>query len=316
MNLFRAISNLLRFDRTNWKALALCIFAAAIFWIFNALNKNYSTNVRFPLEFEFDNAKYIPVDPLPAMLILNVSGNGWELFRQSLGLKVPNIALSLERPVETRKIVASTLSPVVASQIGSLTVNYIVSDTLRLKIEPRVLRKIKLVADLKDVTFKNNFDRISPVVILPDSILIEGPKSLVEKFSDTLEVKITASRISNSYRESVEIKIPNGDLIKRNPLVVEVIFDVGPMVEMVRSIKLNVPRMPWATEVDHDSVQCVFLIPQKEHERFLSDITVASAALYLVELKKGETKSLLPLIQGVPAYAKLLHADSVKMKKY
>ncbi len=316
MNLFRAISNLLRFDRTNWKALALCIFAAAIFWIFNALNKNYSTNVSFPLQFEFDNAKYIPVEPLPATLILNVSGNGWELFRKSLGLKVPNIALSLERPVETRKIVASTLSPVVAGQIGSLTVNYIVSDTLRLKIETRISRKIKLMADLKDVTFKNNFGRISSVVILPDSILIEGPKSLVEKFTDSMEVKITASRIDNSYRESVEIAIPYGDLIKRNPPVAEVIFDVGPMEEVTRSLKLNVPRMSSATEVDRDSVQCIFLIPQKEHDRFQSDISTITASLSSFEIKKGETKLLLPFIQGVPAYVKVLHTDSVKMRKY
>ena len=153
MNFLRAISNLLRFDRTNWKALALCLFAAAIFWIFNALNKSYATNLRFPLQFEFDNTKYIPVEPLPATLTMNVSGNGWELFRKSLGLKVPSISLPLERPVDTRKIVAGTLAPIVASQIGALQVNYIVSDTLRLKIEPKILRKIKLVADLGGVTF-------------------------------------------------------------------------------------------------------------------------------------------------------------------
>ena len=68
MNFFRAISDLLRFDRTNWKALALCFFAAAVFWMFNALNKNYATNLRLPLEFEFDNTKYIAVEPLPASL--------------------------------------------------------------------------------------------------------------------------------------------------------------------------------------------------------------------------------------------------------
>ena len=316
MNLFRAISNLLRFDRTNWKALALCFFAAAIFWIFNALNKSYSTNVSFPLQFEFDNAKFIPVDPLPATLVLNVTGNGWELLRKSLGLKVPNILLSLERPVETRKIVASTLSPVVASQVGSLTLNFIVADTLRLKIEPRQSRKIKLVADLSNVTFKKNFGRISPVVMLPDSIVLEGPKSMVENLRDTLKVKIIASRISNSYRESVEVTIPDGNLIKRNPPVSEVMFDVGPMEEMGRMVKLKLPKLPLATEVDRDSVQCVFQFPQKERNRFLSDIATATATITLVGIKKGETKSVLPEILGVPVYAELLHADSVKMKKY
>ena len=76
--------------------------------------------------------------PLPPVIVVNVTGNGWDLFRKNVGVKVPNIALTLERPVEIRKIVASTLSPVIASQIGALQVNYIVSDTLRLKIEPKI----------------------------------------------------------------------------------------------------------------------------------------------------------------------------------
>lgn len=316
MNLFRAISNLLRFDRTNWKALTLCFLAAAIFWIFNALNKNYSTNVKFPLRFEYDETRYIATESLPSMITLNVQGNGWELLRKSLGLKVPTIDLLLERPLETKKIVGASLSPVVAGQIGPLQINYIVSDTLYIKIESRISRKVKLVPDLSQVSFKKGFGRISLTTLTPDSVELTGPKSLVEAVNDSLALKVAASRISANFGESVEIKVSNNELISRNPPVTEVVFEVAPILEQEHLIRLIIPKMPWAVEIDSDSILCLFSFPMKDHDRFVSDIRQASASIILPEIKKGETISLYPHLAGIPSYATVVRIDSVKLKKY
>ena len=316
MNFLRAISNLLRFDRTDWKALALCFIAAAVFWIFNALNNNYAANLKFPLQFEFDNTKYIAVEPLPATLTLNVSGNGWEIFRESLGLKIPSISLPLERPADTRKIVTTTLSPIVASQIGALQVNFIVTDTLRLEIEPKLTRKLNLKADVSELSFKQNFGQTSPTVLLPDSVVLEGPKSFVESLHDTIFLKVKGTRINSNYRENVEVVVPHSELISRNPPVAEVMFEVGPLEELVQYLKLRIPKTPWGIELDSDSVRCVFVVPQKEHDRFLSEVSTLFVTINLVEIKKGESKSLMPYPNGRLPYAKLVLIDSVKMKKY
>ena len=315
MNFLRAISNLLRFDRTNWKALALCLFAAAIFWIFNALNKNYATNVSFPLRFEYDNIIYVPSQPLPARLTLNVGGNGWELLRKSIGMKVPTITLPLERPAEVRKIPGSALSPIVASQMGALQLNFIVTDTVRIHLELKVSRKLKLVADLKEVTFKKSFARTSPVVVLPDSVLMEGPRSFIDKLGDTLRLKVQASRISNNFRERIELVVDNNEFIIRNPPVAEVIFEVSAVEDVMVLVKLKIPKIPLSVEVDHDSARCVLSIPAKEHDRFLRDASSMVATFNVVDLRKGETTSLLPIVTGVPEYATLVKADSIKLKK-
>ena len=91
MNIVRIIFNLLRFDRANWKAVSLCIVAAVVFWIFNAFNKTYSTTIKFPVQFEFDNKTYTPAAELPTKLNVSVSGNGWEIFWNHVGLKIPKI---------------------------------------------------------------------------------------------------------------------------------------------------------------------------------------------------------------------------------
>jgi len=316
LNFLRAISNLLRFDRTNWKTLSLCFFTAAVFWIFNALNKNYATNLRFPLQFDFDGTKYVAVEPLPGALVLNVNGNGWEILRRSLGLKVPNISMTLERPADMRKIVAATLSPIVASQIGTLKVNFIVTDTLRLKIEPKVPRKIKLVAVLNNLSFRKNLGRTSKVVVLPDSVTLQGPKSLIENLSDTILLNVSGSRINRNFRESVEVMVPHNEMISRNPPVAEVMFDVGPVEEIVRQVSLRMSKVPWGVEVEKDSVQCVFVVPLKEHDRFLTEQLALSLSFDYATITKGQTKTFLPTLRGLPPYAGIVRIDSVKVKKY
>ena len=316
MNFFRAISNILRFDRTNWKALTLCFVAASIFWIFNALNKDYATNIRFPLQLEFDQTKYIAVEPLPSAILMNVSGNGWEILRKSISPKVPNISLSLERPTEVHRIVGSTLAPAVASQIGTLQLNYIVTDTLRLAIETKLSRKLKLVPDLSSVSFRDNFGISSPVKINPDSVMLEGPRQMVQRLSDSLAIVVQASRLNSNFDSNVDVLVTNSELISRNPRDVRVSFEVGPMDELVVIAKLELPKGFVPTNISKDSIRCTFKLPRKEREAFLKESTGLVASVEVRGLKRAEVKSFLPsLNKRFSPYTELIHIDSVKVKK-
>src|SRR5688572_3026280 len=114
MRVFNSFLNVLRFNRKNWRAVVLCIFAATVFWFFNALNKTYTTNINFPVRFDFDQSNYVPVSSLPNDVRINVTGNGWDLFKRSTGVKAVPLEIPLGRPAEVKKIVGSTL-PVIFS---------------------------------------------------------------------------------------------------------------------------------------------------------------------------------------------------------
>ena len=105
MSFFNSIFNILRFNKKNWKAVVLCIFTATVFWFFNALNKDYTTTISFPLAFDYDRDRFIPVEPLPRDVRINVTGIGWNLFRRSTRVKVPPLVIPLDRPADVKKIV-------------------------------------------------------------------------------------------------------------------------------------------------------------------------------------------------------------------
>jgi len=314
LKFLRVISNLLRFDRTDWTAVALCLFAAAVFWIFNALNKDHSANLSLPLEVQYDEVRYAAADHIPPQLTVNVTGPGWELLRKSLGQKVPVISIPLERPTDVRYIPGSTLARQVISQLGSLQLNYVALDTLRLSIEPRVSRTLKITADISRVTFRNNLGRVSPVELMPDSIKLEGPDSYINSLPDSLIVEAPARRVSGHYRESLEVRLDKNEFIRRDPPVAEVMFEVGPVVEISKQLPLPLPRTA-GLQADRDSLRVRLLIPGREQERFGEDFAAIIATLPEINIQRGDTIHLLPRLQGVPSYATVLYLDSVEVRR-
>lgn len=315
MKFLRLIINLFRFDRTNWTALALSVFAAAVFWLFTALNKTYSTNLALGLQVQYDESRYAPAQLIPNKLQVNVQGIGWELLRKSLGQKVPVVTLVLERPADVKRIAGNALEPQVVSQLGTMTLNYVVLDTLRLAIETKAARSFKLVADVSTINYRNGLGRISPVVVLPDSIHVEGPQSYVNALPDSLVIRVPVRRLGVHYRESLEVRFPNSEFIKRDPPVAEVMFEVGPVVAISHRFVIARPKSWGTVRVNADSIEVNFRIPKRDEERFKADVMSVAAAFPVLTLKKGDTVRVMPTLLQLPPYAHVTAMDSVEIIK-
>ncbi|MBL7872838.1 MAG: hypothetical protein JNM78_14575 [Cyclobacteriaceae bacterium] len=315
MNFVRVFVNLFQFNRTNWKAVALCFIAAAIFWIFNSFNKKYAANIRFPLRFDYAQDKYIPLTALPNEVSLNVSGNGWDLFRKSIGFKLPELRIVLQRPTDVKKIVASSLMPSFSEQVGNaLQINYIINDTLRLQIEELDTHKYKLVADLSHISFPEGYGRISPVVILPDSVRLQGAKSLLHQLSDSIILVLPNATLSERLHKEIEISIPNADAIEKKPKVASVMFEVGPMSLFEFYASVEVLHSSAKVSIA-DSVRVNVRIPKFQEEKFKAEKPLMLAVVDLKNKPKG-TYHLRPKLKGLAPYMEVLSIDSVLVKQY
>jgi hypothetical protein len=317
VSFFRVINNLFKFNRTNWKAVSLCFLAATVFWLFRALNKNYDTNIRFPLQFEFDQHRFVPSGPLSRDVYVNVNGKGWDLLRKNLTLKLPAVVIPLERPVDVKKIVGSSLPPLLASQLGNLKINHIVTDTLYLSFEPKDSIRMKVVVDQNRVTYKSGMGRTSPIVVLPDSVELTGPKSLIHRLPDSILVSLPEKKLGANFREQVEIKIEKDEFIRRKPPVVEVMFEVGEVMEIEQKLKLELINIPVAARVNlgKDSILCWVRVPRSRVSEYNQSARQAKAVLDLTDARSGARKAL-PIIIGLPSYASVIRADSIRLRLY
>jgi len=310
MSIVSSIFNLLRFNRKNWKAVVLCIFAATIFWFFNALNKNYTTNITFPLAFDYNVENYVAIRPLPQEVRVNVTGMGWDLFRRSLGLKVPPLVIPLERPSQISKIVGSTLPPLFANQIERVEINFVLTDTLYIALEPKATRWITLELDSPSILFRKGYALTSEPILQPDSIYIEGPWNLIKSISEPVYVKVDQRNIDEDFEEEVEVKFLNKELIRRDPPTVSVRFKVDQMREVKDSLRLVITNAPPGARPSLRIKQwyCTMVVPQRFMSVYKKDSV--TAVVNLRHFSRGTTR-IFPDVQGLPPYAKVIDGDSV-----
>ncbi|HEY3405842.1 MAG TPA: hypothetical protein VGK59_20800 [Ohtaekwangia sp.] len=313
MSFIGSIFNLLRFNRKNWKAVALCIFAATIFWFFNALNKNYTTNITFPLAFDYNSENYVAIRPLPEEVRINVTGMGWDLFRKSLGLKIPPLVIPLERPSQINKIVGSTLPALFANQLERLEINFVLTDTLHISLEPKATRWVTLALDSPSILFKKGYSRISEATITPDSIYIEGPWNLIKSISEPVYLKIDQRNIDDDFDEDVEVKFLNKEFIRRDPPTVSVGFKVDPVSEVKDSIKIEIINAPRGARPSLRMKEWygTFAIPKQFMSAYHKDSV--RALIDLRGFSRGTVK-VFPDVKGLPPYSDILKGDSVVIK--
>jgi hypothetical protein len=311
MSVLASMSNLFRFNSRNWKAITLCFIAATVFWFFNALNKNYTTNINFPLEFEYDQEAFIPVKPLPSSVRINVTGMGWDLFRRSSGLKVPPLVIPLERPADVKKIVAQP--GLFAAQLERFEINFVLSDTFHVAIEKKVNRWITLRLDPASIRLKENHVRTSEPRLDPDSIFVEGPMPLVNNFLEPVYLKLGDENIDDDYREDVEVEFVSNDLITRNPPTVSVAFNVDRLINLHDSIPLKLINYPKGASpyLGIRALPCDFSIPESMMNEYVPDSVFA-----VVDLRffvRG-TQKIRPDVSGLPPFSQVNHIDSVFVK--
>jgi hypothetical protein len=312
MNFVRVVINLFQFNRTNWKAVILCLLAATVFWLFSAFNKSHSSTIRFPLHFDYDDQRYVAIKPLPHQININVTGSGWELIRKTLGVKVPEMVIPVERPLETRKIPAIAITPLLASQLGNLKINYISIDTLRLQLEEKTTKTFRLAADLSKIRFKDGYGSTGSVDIVPDTVVIDGPRSIIHSIPDTIRLPILAAGISKSFRDEIEVPLFNSEAVNRNPPVVTVRVEVGEVETIEVNVAVNVIHKR-NVKVLADSVKAFIQIPVEQREDFKDKLSYIKA---LIDVKNSEknNRRLSPRIVGLPVYARVISIDSLSYK--
>ncbi len=309
MKFLATLFNLFRFNQKNWKAVVLCLVAATIFWFFNALNKNYSANISFPIAFEYDEEGYIPVKPLPHHIRLNVSGLGWDLFRRSIGLKVSPLNIPLENPAEVKKIVGTSLPALFSPQLEGIQINFVLTDTLHLQIDPLGKREVMVRVESVESYLRADYGLSSEVLIQPDVVMLEGPLSLLRTLPDTLSISLPVRNIDRPYKDHIEIEMES-ELINLNPPVVQVSFSVDKMMELTNTIDLKLINLPKEVRsVNHiKEIGFTYSIPTTLAHTIMLDSM--QAVLDLSGMKRGRNR-FVPVITGLPPFCRITQIDTV-----
>lgn len=229
--------------------LLLCLLAAAVIWLLNALNKNnYTVSVQYPIEFIYDQKLYVPTSALPNTITVNISGNGWKLFRQSwLPFRSSPIRYPISDPLQTKFINTASLAASLTDHAKDVKVNFVASDTLALNFDRLATQEVPVVVDSANIDLAERMVVSSLINVSPRTIRFEGPARLLRAVPDTIKVKIPARRLALSYDEELKLPIPRHPLIRASADQVAVSFEVAELLQPLPPPPPPEPEKPTKT---------------------------------------------------------------------
>lgn len=281
-----------------WRAVLACFLAASTFWVLRALNKTYTTRITYPVAWRYNEAQYVPVQPLPTEVAVNVTGRGWKLLRRSLPLEVKPAELILPALPSTRYVTARNLRPALQQAMEGLQFNYLLSDTLWIEFDRLVTRRLPLAlspaTDGSALPYAASFS--------PKSVLFRGPAGKVNTLPNPYPVHLPQAP-AGSTTGDIRVPIGGPELVEPNVQDVRVRLQHRPLVTVPMQV---VPELMDAPE--GRTYQLSPALVQVQLQCFPEDTANLSRSEVHVQLHYGQfinaDSSLRPFLSQRPAAAR------------
>jgi len=242
--IWRWLKSIIRPSNKDLKIVILCIIGATIIWFLSALNKNYTTVIRCPIELDYETEGTIEVINPPKNVQVNVSGVGWDLLKQTLSFRSDPLLISIENPIETKRIAGYTIQSMISQHLSSLNLNFVVTDTIYFDIQRLQSKKLLVYVDSSSISLKRFHQIISPLGVSPDSVKITGHESLISTLSDTLSIQLPQDEIDNNYSEKIYIDNYDLSLVSFSPSEIDISFEVSRIVNQSLNSGIDLVNFP------------------------------------------------------------------------
>jgi hypothetical protein len=183
-------------------------------WFLNALSKNYTTEIDFPLTYEGFPEDRVFVGRLPDELSLRISAHGYAILRYNLFRKPVPISFRLSAFAFNRSggdssrayMLTRYLRDQVSSQLpAELQLLEIKPDTLHFQFARSMTRKVKVVPDFRfDVD--NQFTIKDGIRLQPDSVMVTGPDVILDTLRQVFTVRNELGQLTKNYNDNVKLK--------------------------------------------------------------------------------------------------------------
>ncbi|MCC9165280.1 hypothetical protein LN893_00355 [Pontibacter sp. XAAS-A31] len=227
----------------------LCFVAATTFWLLNALNKSYSTQITYPIHFVYNENNLVPIKSLPEEVTINVTGKGWKLFRKSLRLEVQPAEIYIKSLPSRNYLLGSALRPALVNALDGMELNFVVTDTVYFNFDRKITRTVGLKLDPKQKVAADQFAQVGPVKFSPDSVTFIGPSSMVDSIANPFLVRLPTESLTASAQVEVPLNYDYKALVKSNVNQVRASVNIRNLVQEERQLLPELVNVPAQREL-------------------------------------------------------------------
>ncbi len=226
------------------------LVVSVLIWTLNALSKNYTTEIKYPISYTNFPEQKVQINKLPESLGLKVNAHGYALLRYKLTNRPVPINFRVSSYTMNRFsgdsskffLLTRYAREQIARQLPSeLELIELSPDSLVFQFASEVSRLVPVVPAIQFILGKE-FTVVGGVQLTPDSVLVTGP----DIYIDTLTKLTTESRelglIEKSYSEKLDIVRYPGFKLEQDE--VECIIALEKLTELQMYVPIQIVGLP------------------------------------------------------------------------
>ena len=180
--------------------IVVAIIFSIILWGSISLSEEYYSNIEIPLKLVDFPKDYTLSSEVPERAIIKVKGAGWKLFSLNVGQDVSyNVSVNNDSGfININLIDYLTDNRWVISELEVIDIN---PGSISFSVERRIDKKIPIIANL-NLDFKAGYGLATDITFDPDSILINGPVSVISSLTELPTKEIVLSSLDKKTIEN------------------------------------------------------------------------------------------------------------------
>ena len=225
------------------------LLISATIWLLNALSKNYTSVLEYPLEYADFPEDRVFVGELPGHLDLQINAHGYALlnyrmFKKPDPLNFDVSAFNLSRGQDGSSTYMQTryMKDQISRQLpAEVQLLEIKPDTLYFQFAGKVTRMVKIKPDF-NYSIVNQFTIKDKIMLTPDSVEVTGPDLILDTLAFIYTERLDLGELTKNYRDRVRLsKKPD---LTYNVSRVDCFIELERFTELQVSVPIEALNLP------------------------------------------------------------------------
>lgn len=234
----------------NFSIFMICFFISFTFWLLLALSKNYETAIKVKVFYSNAPNKKVIMGDTETEMKLNVLASGFNIIGNYLKSEDDTVMIDLSSKIpnagrfnsDALTIPSETFIIDIKKKLGTnITVKSIIPDIVSFNFSSRSSKRLPVKLS-SNMTFEKQFDTSSKIIIVPDSITVFGPPSVLNKTSSLRTKLFSIEKANKTVRMNVELDF--GQYLKSEIESVSVTIPIEKFTEGSVEVPVHVINMP------------------------------------------------------------------------
>jgi len=254
------------------------ILISTAFWFLNALRDNYISDFSYPVRFINVPQNEIIIGGDEQKVDLKIKASGFTILRQRINRSIVPLVYDFSQMQRLNRGGQSLAYVLTSSQISSVSEQLLMGmeivnvspDTIFLTMDK--LNNKKVPISLKgDIAFEKQFILADSIHFNPDSVIIKGPKSVLDTVSVVYTEFISTNKLKENYSKKVLLEKINS--VSISPKSVDLSILVEPFTEKSFSVPIDVVGLPDSLRMKTfpSSVKVTFRAGMSKFDRVMPD---------------------------------------------